>query len=55
MAEQPQGKQEFRCKQCGIVMRSQNELQEHQKTHQGQQQGGPGGSTHQAGGGQSGH
>lgn len=51
MAEQSQGKQEFRCKQCGAVLRSQGELQEHQKTHQGQHQGGAPGSTHEAGGG----
>ena len=52
MPEQSSNKQEFRCKQCGKVMQSQNELQEHQKTHQGQQQSG---TTHQAGGGHSGH
>lgn len=54
MPEQSQGKQEFRCKQCGAVLQSQHELQEHQKTHQSQHQGGASGSTHQAGGGHSG-
>ena len=48
------GKQEYKCKQCGKVMQSQNELQEHQKTHKSQQQTSGPGSTSQAGGGHSG-
>jgi hypothetical protein len=47
------GKQEFKCMQCGKILRSQYELQEHQKTHKSQQKGSGGGSTSQAGGGQS--
>jgi C2H2-type zinc finger len=54
MPDQPMGKQEFKCTQCGKMLQSQNELQEHQKTHKGQQQGGGPGSTGQASGGQSG-
>jgi hypothetical protein len=52
--DQPTGKQESKCTQCGKMLPSQNELQEHEKTHKGQQQGGESGPTSQAGGGQSG-
>ena len=54
MPEQSMGKQEYKCNQCGRIMQSQNELQEHKKTHKSQQQGGGSGSTGQAGGGPSG-
>jgi hypothetical protein len=53
MRDQSTDKPTFKCMECGKVVQSQNELQEHKKTHQGQKQGGGASSTHQAGGGQS--
>lgn len=50
MPDQSTDKQTFKCMVCGKVMQSQNELQEHKKTHEGQKQGGGASSTGQAGG-----
>jgi len=51
--EQSMGKQEYKCNQCGKVLQSQNELQEHQKTHKSQQRSSGSGSASQSGGGSS--
>jgi hypothetical protein len=50
MNEQQPNPQQFKCRECGKVLRTAYELQEHEKTHKGQtQQGGPG-MSQQAGG-----
>jgi C2H2-type zinc finger len=51
MAQQEQPKQQIKCKQCGKVVNSQQELREHEKTHQAQGQQ-PGGQARGAGGGE---
>jgi hypothetical protein len=51
MAQQEQPKQQIKCKQCGKVVNSQEELREHEKTHQVQAKQ-PGGQARGAGGGQ---
>lgn len=49
---QQQGNQQFRCRECGKVLNSSNELREHEKVHKGQGQQGQGQPhTGQAGGG----
>jgi len=53
MEQQQQGTQQIRCKECGKILSSVNELREHEKTHKGQTQQGGQRSSQQAGGGQS--
>ena len=54
MPAQSMSTEEYKCNQCGKVMQSKNELQEHQKTHKSKQQTSGTGPTSQAGGGHSG-
>jgi len=50
MPEKPSGTQQYKCKECGKMLSSENELREHEKTHKGQSQQGGQGAGRQAGG-----
>jgi hypothetical protein len=50
MPEKPSSTQQNKCKECGKMLSSENELREHEKTHKGQSQQGSQGAGRQAGG-----
>jgi hypothetical protein len=50
MPEKPSGTQQYKCKECGKMLGSENELREHEKAHKGQSQKGGQGAAGQAGG-----
>jgi hypothetical protein len=50
MPEKPSGTRQYKCKECGKMLSSENELREHEKTHKGQSQQGAQGAGGQAGG-----
>jgi hypothetical protein len=43
MPEKPSGTRQYKCKECGKMLSSENELREHEKTHKGKRPVNPSG------------
>jgi hypothetical protein len=50
MQAKPSGTQQYKCKECGKMLSTENDLREHEKIHKGQSQQRAQGAGGQAGG-----